>query len=470
MTSAVRVVVLLVAVVVGLCAPVSAEWFDTPDFTDHEIPSVESPSADSTWWEYIDVLVLLAALSVSSYFVLVNRWRRGILGVTIFSLAYFGFFRYGCVCSIGSIQNVALAICDSSYAIPTTIVAFFVLPLVFTLFFGRTFCASVCPLGAVQELITIRSVKVPKAIDHALGLVPYFYLGAAVIFAGTGAAFVICRYDPFVAMFRLGGDVNMLVFGGCVLLIGFFVGRPYCRYLCPYGGVLALLSKVSWRHAKITPTDCIQCRLCEEACPYGAISEPTVDQPQDRRLFGRRRLTWVLLAAPVLVGAFAVMGTLLSGPMARVHPDVHLAESLQWEEARQSAILEIAPEQRSDQQEAFLAQLTAEQGTTDATQDFRERNASLAQQYELAAEWQGRFRWLGGWFGAWVGLVIGVKLINLCIRRRSPDYVTDRASCVSCGRCYWYCPNEQLRLGLIEDVSEMVDAAVLERSAAKAQK
>ena len=307
MNPARRLVACLAGILVLLCASTALAWFTTPTFTDHAIPNVETPSPDASWWEYVDVAVLIASLSAASYFVLVSRWRRGLFWLTLFSLAYFGFFRYGCVCPIGAIQNVSLSVCDKKYAIPATVVAFFTLPLVFTLFFGRTFCAAVCPLGAVQEVITIRSVRVPAWLDHALRLVPYFYLGAAVAFAGTGTAFIICRYDPFVVFFRLGGAVNMLVFGGCMLVIGLFVGRPYCRYLCPYGGILALLSKVSWRHAKITPEKCIQCRLCEDACPYGAIRQPTVDQPYENRRRGRRRLGIVLAAVPVLIGGFAAL-------------------------------------------------------------------------------------------------------------------------------------------------------------------
>ncbi|MHC4407171.1 MAG: hypothetical protein ACYTG0_46760, partial [Planctomycetota bacterium] len=56
----------------------------------------------------------------------------------------------------------------------------------------------------------------------------------------------------------------------------------------------------------------------------------------------------------------------------------------------------------------------------------------------------------------WIGLVIGVKMIHLSIRRRRIDYEPDRAGCVSCGRCFWYCPPEQVRLGLIDDVSVVV--------------
>ena len=61
--------------------------------------------------------------------------------------------------------------------------------------------------------------------------------------------------------------------------------------------------------------------------------------------------------------------------------------------------------------------------------------------------------------GAWTGFVIGVKLLHLSVRRRRDDYQADRAGCVSCGRCYWYCPVEKVRLGLIKDVSELVPDA-----------
>ena len=69
-----------------------------------------------------------------------------------------------------------------------------------------------------------------------------------------------------------------------------------------------------------------------------------------------------------------------------------------------------------------------------------------------ATESRRRFRTAAGWLGAWVGLVIGVKLISLSIRRRRVDFQPDRTNCVSCGRCFWYCPVEQARLGLIRDI------------------
>ena len=161
---------------------------------------------------------------------------------------------------------------------------FFTLPILVTLFFGRTFCSSVCPLGAVQELVALKPIQVPGWIDQALGLLPFVYLGAAVVFAATGATYLICSYDPFVGFFRLSAPSSMLILGGAFLVAGLFVGRPYCRYLCPYGAILGLCSRLSGRHVRIPPAECIQCKLCVESCPYGAIHEPTVEMAPEERI------------------------------------------------------------------------------------------------------------------------------------------------------------------------------------------
>jgi hypothetical protein len=97
------------------------------------------------------------------------------------------------------------------------------------------------------------------------------------------------------------------------------------------------------------------------------------------------------------------------------------------------------------------------QDTTDASDAFRSSGRPVGELYLQAIEIRGRYQRLGGWLGAWVGLVIAVKLVSLSIRRKRVDYQPDRSRCVSCGRCYWYCPGEQVRLGLISDVSELVD-------------
>jgi hypothetical protein len=49
--------------------------------------------------------------------------------------------------------------------------------------------------------VLIRPVAVPGWLESGLRLFAYAYLGAAVLFAATGSAFIICRYDPFVGFF-----------------------------------------------------------------------------------------------------------------------------------------------------------------------------------------------------------------------------------------------------------------------------
>jgi polyferredoxin len=394
----------------------AGEFVPLPTFTHYEIPSSKFPAPRPVWLEWLDAAALLAGLSLATYLALGKRSRRGLFLLSIASLLWFGFWRKGCICPIGAIQNVTLAFCDSSYAVPIWAVVFFVLPLIFTLFFGRTFCAAVCPLGAVQELAAVRPVQTPAWLDHALGLFAYVYLGAAVLFAATGTAFVICRYDPFVGLFRLSAGAEMLILGGCFVAAGVFIGRPYCRYLCPYSVILGWLSKASKWHVRIPPEQCIQCRLCEEACPYGAIRAPTAALASVDRKRGRRRLGFLLLLLPMLIGLGAVLGGYLEIPLARLNPTVRLAERIRLEETG------------------------VVQGTIDASDAFRATGRPVEELYRETERLLGSFGTAGGWFGAWVGLVIGVKLVYLSIRRRRADFEPDRSNCVACGRCFWYCP------------------------------
>ena len=68
----------------------------------------------------------------------------------------------------------------------------------------------------------------------------------------------------------------MVLSGAALLLLGVFVGRPYCRFLCPYGALLKLGAIVAKWRVRVTPDYCTQCRLCEASCPFGAMREPEV--------------------------------------------------------------------------------------------------------------------------------------------------------------------------------------------------
>jgi NosR/NirI family transcriptional regulator, nitrous oxide reductase regulator len=412
----------------GTAALSAAEFrFPPPEFdTGHTLPVTTTPEPRTLTHEVIDAGVLLLALAVATWIVYRKRSRRWVIGLSLASLAYFGFYRNGCVCAIGSIQNVALGMFDRSYAIPLTVLVFFLAPLVFALFGGRVFCAGVCPHGALQDLVLIKPVKVPGWLEHSLGLIPFVFLGAGVVFAATGTAFVICRYDPFVPLFRLTGSVMMLTLGAAFLVVGMFVGRPYCRFLCPYGALLRLASLVSKWRVRVTPDFCTQCRLCEHSCPYGAMRQPVVPAPRpEPAARQRRRLAVLLLALPVLVTAGALVGASLAPAASRLHPTVELAERY----VRQLQAPVQYPPMTAEALSLERAEADPEALLASARQ-IRER-------LSLAA-------WL---FGGWVGLVIGVKLLALSVRVRRTDFEPDRGTCVACARCFEFCPNELVRRG-----------------------
>lgn len=409
------------------------ERYPKPDFqTDYTRPDVITPDTRSPNLEILDVVVLVIALSLASFFALKQRSRRRIFILMIFSLIYFGFYRRGCVCSIGAIQNVGFALFNSSYAIPLTVIAFFIIPLLFTLFYGRIFCAAVCPLGTIQDVVVLKPTHVPAWLNDVFGIIPYIYLGLAVLLATTGAGFIICQYDPFVGFFRFGGSFNMIVFGFMMLILGTVIARPYCRYLCPYGVLLNWMSRLSKWHVTITPDECNNCRLCEESCPFGAIHKLTDIQRPENRESEVKRLALLLVLLPVVVIGSGWVVSRLHGPLSRQHFTVSLAEEIRLEDSCMRA------------------------ETTEETRTFRATGKPTEELFYEAEGIQRRFK-TGGWIlGGFLGLIFCIKLLNLSARRRVTEYAIDTGTCFSCGRCFLYCPYEKVRLGIISP-EEVVD-------------
>jgi ferredoxin len=94
---------------------------------------------------------------------------------------------------------------------------------------------------------------------------------------------------------------------------------------------------------------------------------------------------------------------------------------------------------------------------SDATKAFRAAGKPSEQLFAEARSIRTRFH-TGGWIlGGFIGFILCTRLIGLFIQRRQLEYDVDRGTCFSCGRCFAYCPYEQVRLGLMtpEELKEM---------------
>jgi NosR/NirI family nitrous oxide reductase transcriptional regulator len=152
--------------------------------------------------------------------------------------------------------------------------------IVSTLLWGRLYCGRVCAYGALTQLLDriipkrLR-VEVPRRIEQRALLIKY------VILAATVAYFLVTR-DPSIYRYvepfwMFGGQAStpMWVGLGILLVATVFVRNLYCRFLCPLGAALGLLSTVSVFRIKRW-SECRTCRICEKACEWGAIRGPRI--------------------------------------------------------------------------------------------------------------------------------------------------------------------------------------------------
>ena len=405
----------------GLLLPLAASAssrFPQPQFdTGHAVPQAVHPAFAELVPPWADALILALALAVAVWLVRKVRSRRWLLAFSLVCLAWFGFVRHGCICPVGSVQNVAVAAWTGG-GLPWFVAALFALPLLTALLFGRVFCGSVCPLGAMQDIFIVKPQRVPKALDAVLRLVPLAVLSLGLVFAVNGAGYLICRTDPFVGFFRRSASVPMLLSGMAVLLAGLVVARPYCRYFCPYGVLLELCARLAWKPIQVTAQECVNCRLCAQTCPVDAITVPRAPLSGDARARQFRRFLLMLALAPALVAGCAGAGWLSGAHVAKAHPDVALVARI----AKASS---------------------AEEDLYPEIEAFKRTGQSREAAETRAAETVGRFRKGCAGAGAFMGLVIALRLLALTRLQRRPLHEADRGLCVACGRCFAACPKNQ---------------------------
>lgn len=405
---------------------VFAQKGSKPTFTQYEMPETATPLpvisdwlVDRNYWMLGIGLTLLITSTIAAI-----RWRsrRMILLNAILAIATLGFAFGGCPCPIGAIQNVTVSLTNPQYLLPWTIAVLFLAPLFMTLLFGRTFCASACPIGALQELIAVRPIIIPRSVDDLLGMFRFIFLGAVVLWATMGLPFLACRFDPAIALFRGGtGWGIFLIWSIAILLLGIVIARPYCRWLCPYGAILQICGRLAIWRVRVAPGDCSRCRLCETICPYNAIIPPSQPPTFTERRIGVAKFSRAIIVFPLFLSVFGFGGWLLSFPLSQSHPIVKQAELVHAEETG-------------------LVDYLGAFDETLAHYRSQEENEAL---YRRAAVIAGRFQWATALFGIWVGAVLGGTFVAASTRRKYREYHADPGKCFACGRCFWYCPNQK---------------------------
>ena len=410
------VIFLSIAVFAAFAAN-AQDRFPKPDFeSGYQYPEVSYHVANEIFWMTVDIILLVALMSFVAWAIIKKRTRKPVIWVSIISVAYFGFFRKGCVCSVGAVQNVALALTDSSYVMPLSVLLFFMLPVLFAFLFGRVFCAGVCPFGALQELVNIKNYRISKAVSSVLEIIPWIYLIFALLFAVTQSRFIICRFDPFVGIFRMGGDFMLISFGVALLVASIFTGRPFCRFICPYGALLSLFSRTAIWKIELTKKACINCELCHNACPVDAIRPPFENKVKENRMMGVKRILMYFAVLPLMIVAGALMMRYFSDDFSRVHKDVRLYEMVMQQEENPQDVLSL-------ELEAFYT-----------------LGKSIDNLSKMYNDIQAKFKLYSTIAGTLIGLVIGLSLIGFSLKRTRKLYEIDHAACVDCGRCFSYCP------------------------------
>lgn len=222
------------------------------------------------------LLALLAMVSIA--FATKNatlRWTT--LACT---LVYLGWIDGGFL-SISHITNVvkqgpSMFLTD----LPTLIIVVFT--VVTTLFWGRVFCSSLCPFGALQDFISRFLPRhfqkdLPRAIHDIAIYAKYVVLAFLLLMAVAWADLSLFQYfEPFGTIFYFSQSVWLWVILFAFLTGSLFISRFYCRYACPLGAALGVVSLISpFRIKRVR--QCLYCKVCEHSCPTGAIRGPKID-------------------------------------------------------------------------------------------------------------------------------------------------------------------------------------------------
>lgn len=147
----------------------------------------------------------------------------------------------------------------------------------------KSFCSWLCPIGTLSESLWRlgkklfgQNLRLAKWLDYPLRTIKYLLLLFFAWAIGEMSvpalkAFICSPYNKTadVKMYLFFADISMVALWTIFILIllSMAIKNFWCRYLCPYGGLLGLLSWLSPLKITRNASTCVDCQLCTKACP-----------------------------------------------------------------------------------------------------------------------------------------------------------------------------------------------------------
>jgi polyferredoxin len=223
----------------------------------------------------------LLAVGAFLVFAFVSFFRKSVAlkyAALVGAVAYLGFYKSQLI----SIVNV-FGLFGGNLPIFRQNLAWYLLTIVTvvsTVLWGRVYCGRLCAFGALTQLLDRIApnrwqIKVPRALERRASLIKYGILAGAIgYFLVTRDPLIYPYIEPFW-MFGMHGTAPLWAGLGVLLVASLFVRNLYCRFLCPVGAALGVLSKLTVFRIKRW-SECRHCRICEKACEWGAIRGPEI--------------------------------------------------------------------------------------------------------------------------------------------------------------------------------------------------